>query len=136
MSLSARTSARAVLPTPPIPRRPVMVAPLSKVAQDFVEFFLSANKVLRRCLDPREWWLLVLLDCLSYLIAEMLAYGSNGLDYRPGCASIVDRLSARYCNRSIKLPGENISLDFIGDVGLRTLNRHVLLLDLDRPAAG
>jgi hypothetical protein len=78
----------------------------------------------------------MLLDCLSYLIAKVLVYRATGLDYRPGCASIVDRLSACRCDRSIELPRENISRALFGDVGLRTQNRHVLLLDANRPAAG
>ncbi len=77
-----------------------------------------------------------MLDCLSYFISKMLVYRATGLDYRPGCASIVHRLSACCSDRSIELPGKNIALDFFGDVGLLTLNRHVLLLDANRPAAG
>jgi len=77
-----------------------------------------------------------LLDCLSYLIAEMLVYRATGLDYRTDCATIIHRLSTSRCDRSIELPRENISRALFGDIGLRTQDRHALLLDADGPAAG
>ena len=41
-----------------------------------------------------------------------------------------------YYDLSTELPRKDISFDFISYVCLRTLNRHVLLLDANRPVAG
>ena len=90
-----------------------------EVAQDSVQLFHSAHKILRRGLDLRYGWLLLRFDYLSY---EVLIYRAAGLDYSPGCASIIHSLSACCGDRSIELPGKNIALDFIGDVGLLTPN--------------